>query len=307
MRSNFVKCKICGQEFNSISQLHSHLKTHKILQGDYYLKYFARKNLLNGTLLPYTKFDTYFLNDFRNENEFYQWLKISSKSQIASYLPTTINKRIRYKKYQFAPPETELKTCSIQVLPYIRDIRLAYNSYEDFCNKNNFNIMFKDRDIIVPNKNIKIAIDTREQKPFELNNGIIMKLDIGDYTALGEDYSNTYIDRKSTTDFIGTITTGFSRFQKELERAVILNAFIFILVESTISDLKQYNKHTAHKVNLDYVFHNMHRFQHMFPKNCQFVFCDGRENCIKTLNNILKCGKEIWELDAQYLVEKGII
>ena len=66
----------------------------------------------------------------------------------------------------------------------------------------------------------KIYVDTREQKPldFENLNKQIKNLKFGDYAFSDRD-SNTYIERKSVSDFIGTLSGGFDRFTREIERA----------------------------------------------------------------------------------------
>jgi hypothetical protein len=300
-------CKECGEIFEDLSSLHKHLKSHNILQGDYYVKHFARKNKLDDSLLPYKGFEDYFLNDFRNKAQFNKWCKGASIDELKSYLPILIKRRINRKKYKFSPSTTEIETVTTQILPSIDIIRRCCDSYEEFCKLNNFNILLKDRIIEIKERKNIIAIDTREQKPLRFDDSIVMKLDIGDYTACGENFSNTFIDRKAISDFIGTVTNGFNRFCKELDRAVKMNAYVFIMVECSIPKIYAYNNISPHKANLEYVFSQMNKIQHMFPKNCQFVFCDGRKNCEKTLINILNGGKSLWSVDVQNLINKGLI
>jgi len=79
-----------------------------------------------------------------------------------------------------------------------------------------------------------IIIDTREQAPWsfppeycETRRGT---LSTGDY-ALDGDQENFAIERKSLDDFLGTISSGWERFQREMKR---MDAFIakVIIVES---------------------------------------------------------------------------
>jgi len=306
MLYNVINCKICGQNFGNIQLFHSHLKSHKILQSDYYIKYYARKSKLTNELLPFTSYEDYFVKDFRDKREFNLWCKKVSSDELKSYLPKLIKQRIEKKKYEFAPPTTEIIT-SVDFMPRIDTVKRVYASYMELCVINGIKIMLDDSEVVLKSKSLKIAIDTREQKPLSFENSIEMKLDIGDYTAIGENFSNTYIDRKAVSDFVGTVTNGFNRFCKELERAKELNSYLFIMVESTIPKIYAYNQVSPHKANLDYVFSQMNKIQHLFPRNCQFIFCDGRENCKKTIINILSSGKECWNKDIQNLVEKGLI
>ncbi len=83
-----------------------------------------------------------------------------------------------------------------------------------------------------------IAIDTREQKPLPIPGHVaveVKKLDAGDYALLGYE-DRCVVERKSLSDFIGSITHGRERFAREL---VLLSKFEWaaIFVEASISDV----------------------------------------------------------------------
>jgi len=65
-----------------------------------------------------------------------------------------------------------------------------------------------------------ITVDTREQIPWvfpvEFATTRRAALRAGDYALLGDD--NFAIERKSLDDFVGTLGTGWERFQRELQR-----------------------------------------------------------------------------------------
>lgn len=67
---------------------------------------------------------------------------------------------------------------------------------------------------------ISITIDTREQTPWsfpsELATVRVGTLKTGDYALTGD--AGFAVERKSLDDFIGTITTGWDRFRRELDR-----------------------------------------------------------------------------------------
>ena len=67
---------------------------------------------------------------------------------------------------------------------------------------------------------LHIIIDTREQTPWafplELATCVVRKLDAGDYALVGDPEFS--IERKSLDDFAGTISTGWKRFKRELDR-----------------------------------------------------------------------------------------
>ena len=67
---------------------------------------------------------------------------------------------------------------------------------------------------------IRIVIDTREQTPWAFDPGRAVAhygtLRTGDYALEGDD--SFAIERKSMDDFLGTISTGWERFRRELDR-----------------------------------------------------------------------------------------
>lgn len=85
---------------------------------------------------------------------------------------------------------------------------------------------------------LNIVIDTREQTPwaFPENKAICERgtLKTGDYALKGDD--NFSIERKSMNDFIGTISTGWERFQAEIERMVYYPAAV-VIVEGSFTDI----------------------------------------------------------------------
>ncbi len=84
---------------------------------------------------------------------------------------------------------------------------------------------------------INIIIDTREQTPWafprELATVQSCKLDAGDY-ALAED-PGFAIERKSLDDFAGTISSGWQRFERELDRMRLFPVQVMI-VEGKLLD-----------------------------------------------------------------------
>lgn len=97
---------------------------------------------------------------------------------------------------------------------------------------------------------MKLFIDTREQHPLEFNHEYITqiirkKLDVGDYMAVTEDgYLFPFsFERKSIGDVFGTLSQGYKRFKKEIERAKTSKIFLIIIIEGTLTDvLKGYER-----------------------------------------------------------------
>jgi len=68
---------------------------------------------------------------------------------------------------------------------------------------------------------MNILIDNREQSPWHFPEHVATvywgTINAGDYAIKGDE-QNFAIERKSLDDFIGTISSGWTRFQNELER-----------------------------------------------------------------------------------------
>jgi ERCC4-type nuclease len=96
--------------------------------------------------------------------------------------------------------------------------------------------------------------DTREQAPYVFKgyNSEFIGLKTGDYSVRvdGLDLSNEIVvERKSQSDFIGSITQGRSRFEQECIRgAVELNKF-YIVVEARWKDIFEGNYRSKIKPN----------------------------------------------------------
>ncbi|MDR1684922.1 MAG: hypothetical protein LBR82_00510 [Desulfovibrio sp.] len=89
---------------------------------------------------------------------------------------------------------------------------------------------------------MRIIVDSREQAPYtfahERYGGVIVEagtLQTGDYSLSGLT-DKISVERKSIDDLIGCLCSGRERFERELQRAVGLDAFC-VVVEAAWSDL----------------------------------------------------------------------
>ena len=305
---NKFKCKVCGEEFSSEKGVHLHLKKHKMDLATYYTTYYPRKNLLTGDPLPFKNKEEYFAKDFTTKAQLIKWCFQEDKRVVKPYVIKKLKERIKAKDLNKGPNHLELK---IAGLPDIDVYKHLFGSYSAACEKAGVEPLFTKRvspDFFTEHQkfeDLKIFIDSREQQPLTFKNSDILKLDFGDYTVGGEDYSYTYIDRKSEQDFKGTLSGGFDRFTRELERVKKFDSYLFILIESDLANIYKNNRWGPHKSNLNFVYHNMRVLTHKFNGNCQFVFSGSRENSEKLIPKILKLGKKLWHSDLQYYIDKN--
>jgi len=305
-----INCKICGSEFKSERSLHTHIKAHGILLSEYYITYYPRYNLYTGELIPFKNKDQYFSTYFSNNVELEKWLATADQEHAEQILLDILNKRIISKDLKYAPNHLELKLLD---LPEIEIYKIYFGSYNEACRRLQveplFNKSIKSK-FLKENKNltnIEILTDTREQQPLKFNKQSMHKLDFGDYTASGEHYNKTYIDRKSEVDFKSTMTVGFERFKKELERCKSFNSFLYIVTESSIDKIIRNNSFGPHKSNLKFVWHQMRILSHDFARHCQFIFSGGRKRSENLIPQLLYAGPEMWQSDIQYYIDKRII
>lgn len=96
-----------------------------------------------------------------------------------------------------------------------------------------------------------VVVDTSEQLPWsfqgfkgdakEKNAPLVVpqvraSLDTGDYSVVGREHEFT-IERKSLSDFFGTLTAGRDRFERELERMQVMACASHVVVEGEWSDV----------------------------------------------------------------------
>jgi len=305
MKEQIHSCKICGETFKSERSFHSHLKKHSVSLGVYYTTYFQRKNLLNGKPLPFKNKKDYFSKDFHSRKELIEWCEKESEEVVAPYIIDLLKKRIAEKKWNKAPCHLEL---TLRFLPTIDIYKKNFSSYTKACQEAGvepiYNKGLASGFFYTNNEQVEILIDTREQLPLEFESSRELKLDFGDYTLGGSHYNYTYVDRKTEGDFKSTLTQGFERFKRELERARQFNSYLYIVVESTLKEIYENNLNSPRKSNLNFIFHNMISLIQEFSEDCQFLFVGNRKNAELIIPKILLAGNELWKCDLQYYIDR---
>jgi hypothetical protein len=294
------KCKECGQDFDTTRSLHTHIKKHYMFLGDYYVKHFQRKNKLTGELLPFKNYKDYFAKDFSQPHQLMEWCKCTGDQEVKEYIAQLLKKRTEEKGLSMCPTEIELLSSG---LPGIAVYKKHFGSYTEACSFCSVKPLL-DKNIPKEFNNdyskTKILIDTREQQPLSFENSEPFKLDVGDYGVTASDYDYTFVDRKSFGDFCGTVTVGYSRFCKELDRCRSLGNYMFIVVETAFEDMEEENMNSYKRFKLNYVYHNMRELQRNYKDCCQFVFAGSRDLSIELIPKLLILGKKLWSVDMQY-------
>lgn len=311
------KCKVCDKTFATERSLHAHLKAHKLRLAEYYQTYYPRYDKHDGSIIKFKNKDYYFENDFNSRQNLRLWLKGQSKPEAKEYCRELLISRKEKKDIVFAPTQVELRTL---MMPPVQVYDSLFDSYYDLCDEvgliNKYQKEKEEYHFEINAKAIKdkfkIYVDTREQKPLKFNvKTEIKNLKFGDYAFSSQAYSsNTYIERKSVSDFIGTLSGGFNRFTREIERAGEAEAFLIVLIEEDLNKCRSFNylPHVSKKIKAtpEYIFHNVRYLIQAYP-HLQFLFVKNREESSRVIEKIFLGNSSHRHCDLQYCYDMKIL
>jgi hypothetical protein len=304
-----VICKIDGKEFKDEKSLHFALRGYGLNKEKYYHTYYPKKDFLTGETINFKTKDQYLNSDFNDKNNMKKWLKEQSLDKAQEYCKNLLIKRKKDKNLIYSPTQIELRTI---MSPSIIFYNKIFNDYYDICSNiglenkfihpNNITSQFQNK---LTTKDT-IYVDTREQSwlkfdiPFE-----IKTLSFGDYSCSNEN-CNCYIERKSLSDFISTLSVkNFDRFKNEIEKAQKNNSYLIVIVEEKLASALsfQYLPHISKKIKAtpEYIFHNVRSLIQEYS-NLQFLFVDGRNEMKRAIESIFasKCFYNKIDLQLAY-------
>lgn len=302
----YLKCKVCGGQFNSQSQILSHIKSHQQVADKYFVLNFNKKDLHTKALIKYKSIEQYFLTDFIDKRNMKLWLQSVDKQTACEYLKNKLKQYCWIKHLTKAPSQSELKT--ISCLPKADTFEYCCGEvFDKICQSIglkshfNYNIKHTQNDFIKYN-HTDIVIDTREQLPLKFKdlNIISSKLDCGDYAKSID--SKVVVERKSLSDFYSTLSNGFDRFKREIQRAAEDGVYIVVLTECQLKTAL-YAKRRFGLCSGEYIMHHMRQLCREFD-NIQFVFADGKVESAKKTLFILEMADKVRAIDLEYWFEQ---
>jgi len=314
-----AKCEICEKEFKNDRGLHAHIKAHKLTVKDYYYNQFPRKDLYTNEFINFKNKDQYLSADFNNKINMKKWLKAQPEDEAKKYIKSILTKRKSKKNLKFLPSQIELRTIVAPPIQYYNNLFKDYYSLaEELGFDNKFKFLPKEK-IIRGSKykhdEYSILVDTREQKPLDFNFFIeVATLPFGDYAFSDSELScNCYIERKSLNDFIGTLSGGYERFKNEIERALIEDCYLIVVVERNLNDCKSFNylseikkKMSTLKVTPEYIFYNVRELMQTYKK-FQFLFVEDRKESVRVIEKIFTSGCVFKDIDLQYAYDTKLL
>jgi hypothetical protein len=304
-----VICKIDGKEFKDEKSLHFALKGYGLNKVKYYQKYFERRDLLTNELINFKTKEQYLNSDFNDKNNMKKWLKQQPIDTAKEYCKNLLVKRKELKNLKYSPTQIELRTI---MSPSIIFYNKIFGNYYSLCSSIDLKNKFKINEEIKNNFKNKLSqkdtiyVDTREQSWLKFNTPFEIKtLSFGDYSCSNNN-CNCYIERKSLSDFISTLSIkNFDRFKNEIEKAKNNNSYIIVMIEEKLSNALsfQYLPHISKKIKAtpEYIFHNVRDLLQQYD-NLQFLFVDGRSEMTRVIESIFasNCSYKDFDLQLAY-------
>jgi len=238
-----------------------------------------------------------------------KWLKSQPLEKSKEYCIDLLKKRKKDKNLIYSPSQIELRTIMSPSIVFYNKI---FDDYYDVCSSLGLENKFIHPKNISNQFNFKLTkddtmyVDTREQNWLKFNIPFEIKtLPYGDYTC-SNDNCNCYIERKSLSDFISTLSVGnLERFKKEIQKAHQNGSYLVVVIEEKLQNALsfQYLPHISKKIKAtpEFIFHNVRSLLQEYD-NLQFLFVDGREEMKRTIEAILasKCFYKKADLQLAY-------
>lgn len=300
-----ILCVVCQSRFGSEKEFNKHLRGHKLKIEDYYLTYYNKKDLFTQEVIPFKNREQYLSSNFLNKGNLKLWFTSSDLQTKIKFIENFILDRINRKNLIFFPSQVELRSL---MCPSLLTVSKEIPNYKNIFT----NLGLIEKTISQPPKpnfidiTNPILIDTREQTPLFFRKELTKKvaqLNYGDY-KLERDLldQKLVIERKSLPDFVSTLSTGFDRFSREIERATNDNSYIVVLIESSLKNALNFKRLNlvSPKIAIteDYVFHNVRQLLQTY-KNIQFLFSENRDESSRLVEKILYAGNLHLKYDLQ--------
>ncbi|NBW17522.1 MAG: hypothetical protein EBR82_57055 [Caulobacteraceae bacterium] len=309
-----VICKIDGKEFKDEKSLHLALKGYGLNKVKYYQTYYERRDLLTNELINFKTKEQYLNSDFNDKNNMKKWLKEQPINKAQEYCKQLLIKRKDSKNLIYSPTQIELRTI---MAPSIIFYNKIFKDYYDTCSSIGLENKFVHPNLTGDNFKNKLTqkdtiyVDTREQSWLKFNIPFEIKtLPFGDY-ACSNDNCGCFIERKSLSDFISTLSVkNYDRFKNEIEKARKNNSYVIVMVEETLANALsfQYLPHISKKIKAtpEYIFHNVRELLQSYD-NLQFLFVDGRKEMTRLIEAIFASKCFYKKIDLQLAYDMKII
>lgn len=309
-------CSIDGSTHASLEDLHRHLQFKlKVRQEVYYTEHAPRRDRHTGEPIPFKAPATdYLRREFLSRDTLAAWLK-AHPEEGQTWALDWLAARVAEKGLTVAPGQVELRSIP-SPCPDVRYFEDTFDGgYASVAAWAGVAPRFGGQ--LPPPKALScpVVIDTREQQPLDLPcESIRGTLRSADYGLPATHDQGIYIERKSLTDMVGTLSSretrpgdsNLARFTRELERVTEIGAYVVMLVECPLHEALAYNsiphlklKMSKVKVSPEHVFHNLRNLCQQFPHSFQPLFVRSRADAAKMIVRLLAAGEPVKSVDLQ--------
>jgi hypothetical protein len=306
-------CKICKNEFASEAGLHKHIKAHNLRLIEYYQVHYPRYDMFSGEIILFKNKSQYLSSDFNSRDNLRRWIETRPREEVEHYIKTILINRKQKKNIKYTLSQVELRSL---MMPPISIYNKYFGDYYKFCESLGFENKYSLPPPKIVSKQIfgKIYIDTREQKPLTFPGQFTetKTLKFGDYAFSDKPAScDAYIERKSISDFIGTLSGGLNRFSNEIQRSIDAKTKLIILVETSLSNALRFNElcHVYQKntkATPEFIFYNVRDIIQKYP-SIQFLFVRDRIEASRIVRRIFTCECIYDKIDLQFAYDSGIL
>lgn len=301
-----IKCKIDGTEHSDLPKLLHHLKKIKVSKEKYFTEFESRFCWQTGKPIEYKSLEQYLSTDFIDKNAMKKWYK-ENPENAKDYTIELIKKRIGAKNLTNALCETELKSLGLPRIKYF----LSSFDYKELNKSLGLEQRFDYE--LAPKfhkKEIKVYVDSREQKSIAFGKQEVVALKYGDYSS--DSNKKLSIERKNASDLISSFGAkdNLARLEREIQRAVDDGGYIVVLCEEDINTMLSFNylPHLSRytRVTPAILFHNI-RYLIQKYNNIQFAFCKGRQHMKEIMEKLFHLESDVSKLDLQHLIAEKLI
>lgn len=320
-----VICHIDGSEHASVADVHALLKSLRFKQADYYARYHPRVCRGSGEPIPYKDHKQYFTQEFKDKESLKKWIHanpVEGKTWAIDWL----RKRKEEKSLIYAPSQVELESLNCPSMRYYDWV----GGYYSICRELEYADRYEDMAVIGQDiygrvywSQMQVICDTREQAPLSLQVPTIRAgLNWGDYALAAPHDRNIRIERKSLSDFVGTLSgkkvahkriaedSPSERFERELIRAKEDGGYLIMMVEAPIKealDFRESSQIKHGKASPSHIFKNLRDLLVKYPLTWQVIFVKNHTDAATKLIRLFKMGDQVKKIDLQFALEKGLL
>jgi len=268
----------------------------------------TKYDMLTGEPIKFKSKEQYKGSFYSNRKNLIKHFAQITEEEIIEITKQILQSKIESKNIKYAPSTIECKSFTVPFPSpaFIQSFNIDYN---EICKSCGLIPKYQYSDLLKKKCSLPecIVVDTREQEILPLRNQFkILKLSFGDY-AISTDLNNTLsVEKKTGGDLVSTLSRGFERFCRELDRANEVNSNILIVVSEKLSNMLSFNYlpqfRWIRRAQPSFIFSRLRSILQAYP-NTQIVFGQNKQEAAQITEFALAYSKDLFKYDIQYLYD----